>query len=357
MMVSTDLGLTSSSGEVSLSVKTPYFIFGLVVQTFFFGGYTVLMLLSTRMLLKRGLRRRANMVMSIVTISMYLLATAYWAYSVADVVSRVQLFIQYSQLPASAHSKESTPITKWYALFNALVLVNYIFSDGIVVWRAWVICSHTHRTLLRIPIVFLIFTAVSIIATIPVRIASMINPEFGAGLVLTSIINVLQLANLALSLISNLFATGIVGITAWRHRQKIRAAFRERSKSDQILTLLLESGILYCISGLTTLVASLIRLPYGTLGDIYTPVNVQIAGAYAPIILLMVSNQSSFNETNFLGTIPVVSGRVKFTPGSQNRHTAISTMHFAQSAGDQSVESGTQPMARVEGVEKEKNLV
>ncbi|KAK0243188.1 hypothetical protein EDD85DRAFT_319644 [Armillaria nabsnona] len=48
---------------------------------------------------------------------------------------------------------------------------------------------------------------------------------------------------------------------------------------------------------MTVLIATLIRLPYGTLGDVYTPVNIQFAGIYPTIVLLLVSRQGALNET------------------------------------------------------------
>ncbi|KAK0230369.1 hypothetical protein IW262DRAFT_1453287 [Armillaria fumosa] len=72
---------------------------------------------------------------------------------------------------------------------------------------------------------------------------------------------------------------------------------RKITTAERIFTLLVESGIIYCFSGLTVLVTSLIRLPYGTLGDVYTPVNIQFAGIYPTIVLLLVSRQDALNET------------------------------------------------------------
>ncbi|KAJ7141445.1 hypothetical protein C8R44DRAFT_659177, partial [Mycena epipterygia] len=135
-----------------------YIVLGLVVQTFFFGVYTVLIGLSTRMLLKRGLKTRSNKVMFTITLFMYLLSAAYWAYSVADVVDRMRNYIDDLQNPLN-HSATHDKVTKWSPLFNAIVLVNYILSDAVVVWRAWILCSRNHRKYLCITMFFLALTA------------------------------------------------------------------------------------------------------------------------------------------------------------------------------------------------------
>lgn len=69
---------------------------------------------------------------------------------------------------------------------------------------------------------------------------------------------------------------------------------------------------------IVALTATLIRLPFGTLGDIYTPVNVQIAvsaalttssyeivaqGIYPTIVLLIVAKYQTLNETLLFTTV------------------------------------------------------
>ncbi|KAK0216179.1 hypothetical protein IW262DRAFT_1464715 [Armillaria fumosa] len=41
----------------------------------------------------------------------------------------------------------------------------------------------------------------------------------------------------------------------------------------------------------------MIRIPFGTLGDIYTSISVQFAGIYPTIVILLVSRRGELNET------------------------------------------------------------
>jgi len=174
------------------------------------------------------------------------------------------------------------------------------------VWRAWIICLRNQRKYLWITMGFLGITAITVSLTIIFRIAgTIISPinNLPEGSVIKSGIDILQIITLLTSLLSNFTATGVVGATAWRHYKTIRAAFSEDKTSslrtNRILLLVIESGVLYCLSALTVLVSSLIRLPQGTLGDLYTPINVQIAGAYPSIVLLLVSTKKSLSESSF----------------------------------------------------------
>ncbi|KAJ7899073.1 hypothetical protein B0H13DRAFT_1622855 [Mycena leptocephala] len=281
---------------------------------------------------KRGLKTRANHVMFIITNFMYLLSAANWGYSVADLVDRMRVDIRD---PQDSDSPMHDTVTKWSPLFNAVVLVNYIFSDAVVVWRAWIISFRNYRKYLCVTIFFLVLTTLTVTSTIIFRIIALVEAPFTAlpkSSYLARGIDILQISNIGFSLISNLSATAVVGATAWRHRRSIRAAFADNKKStkaDQILTMVVESGLLYCVSGLTVLIASLIRLPEGTLGDIYTPINVQIAGAYPPVVLLLVSMQRSLSETTFLNTFEgsTPSRSIQFGGYGTNSNRVI---HFAR---------------------------
>ncbi|KAF7357720.1 hypothetical protein MVEN_00817900 [Mycena venus] len=282
-----------------------FYILGLVVQTFVFGAYTILIWMSTRMLLARKLNTRVNQVMFGITTFMYVLSAAYWCYSVADGVDRMYEYIALAVNPFRV-TFDHTEVTKWSPLFNAVMLINYVLSDGVVVWRAWVICLRNHRKYLWITMVFLALTALTVILTIAFRIAGVIISPINnlpKDSILGQGVDILQVATLATSLLSNFTATGVVAATAWGHWRTIRSAFSEGKagslRTNRILLLVVETGVLYCISALTVLAASLIRLPQGTLGDLYTPVNVQLAGAYPTIVLLLVSTKKSLSESSF----------------------------------------------------------
>ncbi|KAJ7045893.1 hypothetical protein C8F04DRAFT_452508 [Mycena alexandri] len=109
-----------------------YFMFGLVAQTAFFGMYTILVWFTTRSLLERKLTTQVSKVMFGIITFMYLLSAGYWAYSVADGVDRSHAFVNFARNPLLIQP-DYTPVTQWSPLFNALTLINYVLSDGIVV--------------------------------------------------------------------------------------------------------------------------------------------------------------------------------------------------------------------------------
>lgn len=189
-----------------------YYLFGLVVQTFFFGAYTILIFLSTRMMLKRTLSATVNKVMFGLTLFMYVLSVAYWCYSVADGANRLYSYIGLAINPAKV-LPDHTQVTRWSPLFDALTLLNYVVSDGIVVWRAWVICLRKHRMFLWITVVLLGLTALTVLLTIIFRIVDLVESSI-SELDVHRLIDIFQVATLGTSLLSNLSATGVVSVTA-----------------------------------------------------------------------------------------------------------------------------------------------
>jgi len=283
-----------------------YIVMDQIAQTFFFGVYTLLMSLSTRMLVKRGLKNRTNKIMLLVTLFMYLLSAAFWSYGVVYAADKVQAQIE---MTSQSSIPDHDNITQWSPLFNAVVMINFVLSDGVVVWRAWVISHRDLRKYLWVTMGFLALTAVAVFVLIGFRITAFIQSpidDLSKNNFLRPAIDILQISTGVLSLVSNLSATAVVGITALRHRRILRDAFTDEAattRADQLLALIVEAGAVYCLSTAIVLVSAFIRLPHGTFGDLYGPINVHVAGAYPPVVILLVSMNRSLDETAFLDTV------------------------------------------------------
>ncbi|KAK6997079.1 hypothetical protein R3P38DRAFT_3067118 [Favolaschia claudopus] len=323
-----------------------YYMFGLVGQTFFFGIYSILIFMSTRMLLQRKLNTKINRIMFGITVSSYMLTLAYWAYSIADGVDRMRMYNILALDPSKA-LPDHTQVTKWSALFNSLTLNNYVVGDGIVIWRAWIICQDNHRRYIWATIVFFGITAITALFTVVAQIVNFVVSPIKTlpdDNVLTKIINVLQVTTLSTSLLSNLTATAVVAVTARKHWRIIRSAFSEDKansmRANRILLLLIETGALYCISALIAVCAAFIRMPYGTFGDLYQPVNIEIAGAYPTVVLLLVGTKKSLSESSFANddfvnseSDPQPLEQIRFASAAQSS-TVSRTIRFARSPLD-----------------------
>ncbi|KAF7315670.1 hypothetical protein MIND_00082600 [Mycena indigotica] len=284
--------------SIPLGKTLIYYVCGFAVESVVFGMYSVVALLSTRMLLKRGLKTKANKNLFAITLFMYILSTLFWLYGFVNTASRVTAFVDHPQDPAPR-----IPGTRFFVLSNAVILINFALSDALVIWRARLICASEHRKYMILPSCFVVLTSLSIAALISLRIAGLWSVSLTKHPAFVKVIDILQINGMFLSLLSNLTTTGVVGVTAWQHRETIRTGFKKTTQGNRILKLLLESGVVYCVMGVLGLVASLTRLPYNTLGDLFIPISVLLASAYTPTILLMVNSQRSLSEATFLGSI------------------------------------------------------
>ncbi|KAF9059328.1 hypothetical protein BDP27DRAFT_1341675 [Rhodocollybia butyracea] len=262
-------------------------IIGILPQTTFYGIYTMLFTISTYLMVKQGVDSFSRKLLLGLTVFMYTLTTMYTVVSIANLMQ----VIQKSLLGFSISNPINLP------LIGALFLVNYILTDGVVVWRAWVMCRSEYTIPLFVCIFFLCCAIASEMCSIAIRITISVISSAQTVTALNRAIDITQVSGLGLSLLTNLIATATVLVKAWHLRRMFFSSRPHRPNTSRILVLIVESGVLYSISLITTLVASIIHLPTrGTLGDLYTPVNLQLAGIYPLVVLIMVNKNRTLGK-------------------------------------------------------------
>ncbi|KAF9257700.1 hypothetical protein L218DRAFT_910207 [Marasmius fiardii PR-910] len=315
-----------------------YHAIGIICQTFFYGIYACLAIFSIYLMVKTGLQTGIRKFLFIMSIFMFFISTLYWISRFLDLLMGIQNHFIASQHVST--SLATSLVSHSELILGAVVLINYALTDAVVLWRAWVLCSVDYRKWLYVPLFFLWCSCVSIFATITIRVTiqsmthvdgSTTDPRIKP---LTRALDVCQVANLAFSLLLNLSATGLIAYKAWQFRRWIKFELKAirggRTRGEKIMALLIESGVLYCISVISTLVFAVIRLPVGTLGDFYTPVNIQIAGMYPLVVLLLVNHGRSLEQTMFgkdtTNNAPRSMARIS------NDHRTLETIRFRSNA-------------------------
>ncbi|KIK60229.1 hypothetical protein GYMLUDRAFT_244657 [Collybiopsis luxurians FD-317 M1] len=281
---------------LTLLYRSSGHVIAVIPQTLVYGIYAVLVPVSSSIMLHRGLGTRARKILFGMILFMFLQSTAYWIASISTLIQLIQVWF------LSLDPDAGTP-PNYISFFNALMSVNYILTDGVVVWRAWVLCSADGRKALKICLFILCLGSVSVIVTIAIRLALMlIGTE--TGLLFDRLnqgINVAQVGTLVFSVLTNSIATSLIFVKAWRSRRAIRKNFdatvNVHTRVGKTFTLLIETGIIYTFSCVIVLVFTIIPLKVGTLGDLFTPVNTQLAGIYPVVVLLLVTNNQSLDKT------------------------------------------------------------
>ncbi|KAF8502186.1 hypothetical protein F5888DRAFT_1176221 [Russula emetica] len=308
-----------------------YRVISIICQTLVYGIYLCLFPIAVHVLLSKRLKNRSRTMLLVTMVIMFALSTIYWVISL--VITFLVLRAWFSELDPATHFP---PI--WLPMFNAVLLVNLLITDGVVVWRAWVICSDQNKAILMTPVVILAIDSLAYLTTVVVRAGLFITSE-GAQIhtVFSRVIDIAQVSNLALSLLTNVIATSIIAAKSWKYRKSLmnyNVDGYTSTPASKVLGFLVESGMLYILIGVIVLASSFIPLSFATLGDILAPVGVQLAGIYPIIVLLVVDLSISFKSTSFPPSGSII------IPDNEDQASHLEPLSFAPGTdSDQSSES------------------
>jgi len=255
------------------------------------GAYSALFLFSTVILCKRSPSRTRNTMLAL-SVVMYAVSATHYAITVHS---------------AFFYGGEYDYHSVWIG--NAILYlpaINYILSDGIVLWRAWVLWNR--RILLFIP------PLISLVCTLGVMIASYAYSVVSALGQLNIIFSSwadsdLQSAKDSMSKFTaeshlslhlektvwyltvgtNLWATGLIFIKAWEHRRFLRSLAvleTSRSSANKALTFLVESGAIYLCIWIFYIATSLSKPSGGKFGMDFFHIAIAQVVVRAPHLVL-----------------------------------------------------------------------
>ncbi|KAI0041740.1 hypothetical protein FA95DRAFT_656334 [Auriscalpium vulgare] len=268
----------------------------LFLETLLYGIYTTLFFFTLYVLWKRPKdKSRVGLIAS--TVVMFAVATTHVALTLAT--ERHEILAEMEDLQT----------------FNAVRVfrtcipgINFIFGDGIVAWRAWVIWGHSRRILV-LPVILIFATGGTVVAEfiLTTMYARAGNIDIGALAIL------LQIVTVVLSLGTNVLITCTIAYRAWTHSREVALLRPVRVGSDRaihVLILLVESGALYCAIWIIYLVL-IFTGGYSAAGtEIFLLVEAsvtQMTGIYPTLIIVICALQRSYCDT-------VVTSRLSAMP-------------------------------------------
>ncbi|EIM92383.1 uncharacterized protein STEHIDRAFT_164673 [Stereum hirsutum FP-91666 SS1] len=261
-----------------------------LLASFFFGAFSILILFSTYTILASGISKRGNLVKAAITITMYVMCAGHLGTSLAFYGT------EYEQGTWAFSLLEQS--------LTGLPVVNYIFSDAVVVWRCWLLWGRRWRILIVPFVLFLgtiATTAVALTFDLEALAFYTSYPDQARKLYRVSVSDMVLWG---LTLATNMWATSLVAYKAWRYRRSVRAFLgtgNRKTQVERLMALLVESGALYCFIWVMFLMFSNLT---STGNIILTGVMPQIASYFAyarnrvsiqPILIVL----ANFGKTHF----------------------------------------------------------
>ncbi|KAF5347476.1 hypothetical protein D9758_015045 [Tetrapyrgos nigripes] len=185
---------------------------------------------------------------------------------------------------------------------EGLWLLNMLLNDCIVIWRAYIICGK-QRLVIILP-------GICLLAALGFSITDMLCLSANTFDKQTTIPDGSRICvwsepiAWALSLITNLLSTSAVALKAWELRRLLQVAFgnctSSRSKAQQVLSLLVESGFIYCLFWSCEIILFLDiteRDKSIFVYEVFSGLGDQMSGLYSTSIIVLVSLQMSVADT------------------------------------------------------------
>ncbi|KIK71530.1 hypothetical protein GYMLUDRAFT_33725 [Collybiopsis luxurians FD-317 M1] len=235
------------------------------------------------------MKSRPRLTLLVVLVVMFLIATA-------DLILVVLYF--FVQLPTLSFDPPdiNETLLGLAASNNILFRLNFVISDGIVIWRAWILFPYnfTVKFLLSLCMLGSVVCALVDGGTLVAGQVRNDDPLFDFA-------RTKELLLTLPLLITNLLATCLIAYKAWRHRLNLRRVFSSygssSSRVQNVLMLLMESGFLYCGIWIayTAVILSVktLSIPF----QIYTSVMPIVSAIYPVLIILLTSLERSDDES------------------------------------------------------------
>ncbi|KAI0315584.1 hypothetical protein OF83DRAFT_1061836 [Amylostereum chailletii] len=252
---------------------------GIIAESALFGMFSLLVLFSTFILLRRGTGFLPNLSMLAATMVMYLSAASHWALDIYTLMKQIQ------------DPRGFRPVYSWSVGTTVVVFLNFWFSDFIVIWRACILWQWDRRVVaISAALLFATLTFASLNVAFSRPPSN--NPAFQ--------VDVFGIVGLAMSLMANLWATSLIAVRAWSHRRSIKAHLNNGSRKtavQSIMALLVESGILYCIVWAMFILSKIAKL--GRFRHSLANAIPQLTGIYPTVIIVLVCLQKTHCDRRF----------------------------------------------------------
>ncbi|KAJ4466929.1 hypothetical protein C8J55DRAFT_565576 [Lentinula edodes] len=252
------------------------------------GIYTVLAIIAAYILLQQGLRYSlARSVLFILNVAMFVGQTGNL---VAVIVSELKILRGLGE----TFYDPTQALEHWEVAIVVFSRMNYLLSDAIVIWRAWIL--YDDRLYLRI---LLILCGLGSLIGVSLDSAFVLKQAFSNGTGEATALTKIRVLMPVMLLITNFIATSIIAFKVWEYRRSIKINLgnqKRKTSVEQVLILLLETGLVYCACWIVTIIS----LTPGALSfmgqNVFATMYPNLTAIYPTLVIIFVAARKSYSE-------------------------------------------------------------
>ncbi|KAK0495181.1 hypothetical protein EDD18DRAFT_265230 [Armillaria luteobubalina] len=226
---------------MALSVSDAVFI-AVIVEVLFYGMYTCLFLGSSYLLIFKREKTKVFVVMMVLNTIMWLISTSHVTITIIKIHGVYLRGTEHAENIITLGNDTSPGL---YSLL-ALECLNFFIGDGIVLWRAWILCHRSRWIFWVSAILGLTAFATTVSALLPHLWSQ--EPLTTVG---GSFTGIHATVAMILTLSINVWATSLIAHRTWTHHRSIHSLtgssfVSQFCKQHGVLKWMIESGIFYC---------------------------------------------------------------------------------------------------------------
>ncbi|KAK0480367.1 hypothetical protein IW261DRAFT_130322 [Armillaria novae-zelandiae] len=299
---------------MALSVSDVAFI-AVIVEILLYGMYTCLFLGSSYLLIFKREKTKVFAVMMVLNTIMWFVSTTH--------VTIIIIKIHGVYLRGTGHAENIITLVGndtspgFYTLL-ALECLNFFIGDGIVLWRAWILCHRSRWIFWLSSILGLTAFSTTVSALLPHLWSGESRTTSASDGPFTRIHAAIAMI---LTLSINVWATSLIAHRTWTHHRSIRSLtghsfVSQFCKQHGILKWMIESGIFYCC---TWFAAVIIWVSASNVINILFCMLAQLSAIYPTLIIALVWLKSTLDVDMQSSQQMIWSQQFITDPESSNR--------------------------------------
>ncbi|KAJ7092410.1 hypothetical protein B0H15DRAFT_799559 [Mycena belliarum] len=237
-------------------------------------------------------------------------------------------FMDYPEMPLPRRrAQAASNVAALGTPMEALFMFNMIVGDSVVIWRAWVLYQRT-LWIISVPCLMLLMSFIFTIIDITCLTGTGWSTQTaiaGGGPVCARA----ELIAWAFSFITNATCTIMIGLKAWNHRKSMKvlnvSPNHYKMSTDKLLSVLVESGFIYCLFWLTQLIlfVDVSRdTPVIYVYQLFSSMGDQISGMYPTLIIVIVNLHQTIWEPDSSLDTGVGASTLRWTSSSHGGSSA-----------------------------------